>query len=104
MIGDTAARAELYRGWHAAHRMGATHPDALAMIELRHSPTVEALRAQLLAQTRGGNSITSVVTEHAGLVDAFERAVLIAGEESGTLEQTLASLAAHFTDEYRFVI
>jgi type II secretory pathway component PulF len=103
-IADCAAKAELYRAWRAGHGMGATHPHALEMIETHGAPAVETLRGHLLAGTRRGRTIASLVNENTGIVEPFERAVLAAGEESGTLEQSLASLATHFTDEHRFLL
>src|SRR3954469_8019747 len=103
-MADCAAKAELYRAWRAGHRMGATHPHALEMIEIHGAPSVEAFRSQLLAGTQRGRSIASLVNENTGIPEPFERAVLTAGEESGTLEQALASLATHFTDEHRFLV
>jgi type II secretory pathway component PulF len=99
-----AAKAELYRAWRAGHRMGATHPHALEMIEIHADPAAEAFRGRLLAGTRRGRTVASLVNENTLIAEPFERAVLVAGEESGTLEQSLASLATHFSDEHRFLL
>lgn len=91
--------------WHAGQRMGATHPHILEMMGSRsNSPTVEALRMALMTGTQRRRTIGSILKENAALAQPFESAVLSFGEESGTLEQSLASLVTHFKAEHRLLL
>jgi type II secretory pathway component PulF len=104
-IADAAARTELYRLWHASQRMGATHPHSLEMMGvIQRAPTVEALRRKLLEGTQQRRPITAVLKENPRLTAPFERAILIFGEEAGTLEQSLATLTGHFKAEHRLLL
>jgi type II secretory pathway component PulF len=103
-VAAAAARAELYRLWHAGQRMGAAHPHILEMMGvLGRAPVVEELRSRLLEGTRQRRTITSVLTQNPQLTAPFERAILIFGEESGTFEQSLSSLIGHFKAEHRLL-
>jgi type II secretory pathway component PulF len=103
-VADAAARAELYRMWVAGQRMGATHPHILEMMGPRaKSATVETLRQELLAGTQRRRTIESIIGENRSLVHPFEAAVLKFGEESGTLEQSLTTLVAHFKAEHQLL-
>ena len=103
-VGDAAARAELYRLWLAGQRMGTTHPHILEMMgERERSRSVEALRLKLLEGTQRRRTIASVIDENASLVQPFEAAILKFGEESGSMEQSLNTLAAHFKAEHRLL-
>jgi type II secretory pathway component PulF len=103
-VADAAARAELYRLWFAGQRMGATHPHILEMMGPREkSETAEALRLKLLAGTQRRQTITAILQQNASLVQPFEAALLTFGEESGSLEQSLSALVAHFMAEHRLL-
>ena len=103
-VADAAARAELYRLWHAGQRMGATHPHVLEMMGRRTtSGTTEQLRLALLEGTRQRRTIAAIVNQHAGLLQPFERALLSFGEESGSFEQSLVTLATHFKAEHKLL-
>src|SRR5687768_5553320 len=103
-VADAAARAGLYRLWHTGQHMGATHPHILDMIGTQRSPVVEALRGKLLEGTRQRREITPILKENPRLTAPFERAILIFGEESGTLEQSLSSLVGHYKAEHRLLL
>ena len=103
-VADAAARAELYRLWHAGQHMGATHPHILEMMGTQRAPVVEALRRKLLEGTQQRREITPILKENPRLTAPFERAILIFGEESGTLEQSLASLTGHYKAEHRLLL
>lgn len=103
-VSDAAARAEFYRLWHAGLRIGATHPHILEMMDVRTgSATVESLRQALLKGTQQRRTITSIINAQERLVQPFEKGVLTFGDESGTLEQSLATLIAHFRAEHRLL-
>lgn len=104
-VADAAARAEFYRLWHAGQRMGATNAHILEMMGPRAtSDIVEQLRTKLLkgAQLRG--ELADVVRANPELIQPFEGALLVFGEESGTLEQSLKALVAHFKAEHKLLV
>ncbi|MGQ0814496.1 MAG: type II secretion system F family protein [Gemmatimonadota bacterium] len=104
-VATAAAKTEFYRLWHTGQRMGASHLHMLEMMGKRSSaPSVEQLRLKLLAGTQQRRTIASIVKENAALLQPFEAAVLIFGEESGTLEQSLATLVTHFKAEHRLLL
>ena len=74
-VAAAAARADYYRQWHAAMRMGATNPRIVDMIGPR--PTS---------------------------LQPFEAALIEFGEESGSLEQSLSALVAHFKAEHKLLL
>ncbi len=105
VVHDVVARTELYRMWHAGQRMGATHPHILESMGTRDgSPTVETLRQRLLSGTKRGLTVGEIVRQNPALLQPFEAAVLSLGEESGTLEQSLATLVTHFKSEHRLLL
>ena len=100
-VTDAAARAEFYRLWLAAQRMGATHVHALEMMGPREtSSSVEAVRTALLKETKQRRTVTSIVETNAALFQPFEAAILKAGDESGGLEKALGTLSRHFKAEH----
>ena len=104
-VADAQARAEFYRLWHAGLNMGAPHAHILEMMgERRGSPKLEAWRKALLDGSKKGRDVASMVKEHPALVQKFEGALLTFGEESGSLDQTLKTLAEHFMAEHRLLL
>lgn len=98
-------RAELYRMWLAGYHAGLEHPRILESIgELRRSPPVEEVRRHLLAGTRRRQTIAALTRARPALFAPFEAALLVLGEESGTLEQCLRLLADHFAAEHRMML
>jgi type II secretory pathway component PulF len=104
-VADAAARAEFYRLWHAGQRMGATNAHILEMMGPRAtSAVVEQLRMALLEGAQQRAEVTAVVAANPKLVQPFEGALLSFGEESGSLEQSLKALIAHFKAEHRMLV
>jgi type IV pilus assembly protein PilC len=104
-IADAKARAEFYRMWHAGQRMGATHPHILDTMGARtESREVESLRALLLEGTRRRETLATILQAHPGAFHPLEKALLVAGEEAGTLEQALNALATHYRAEHRLLL
>ena len=104
-VADAAARAEFYRLWQLGQRAGSTHPHILEMMGPRTgSATTEQLRRGLLKGTRERKTITSIVESNEALVQAFEKAILISGEETGTLERGLVTLESHFKSEHKLLL
>ena len=90
--------------WQAGQRMGATHMHILDTMGPQTAPGVERWRTTLLEHMRRGRTIESVVKQNPALVQPFEGALLSFGEESGSLEQSLITLAAHFKAEHRLLL
>lgn len=85
--------------------MGATHPHILEMMgPIQRAPAVESLRSRLLDGTRQRRTIAAILADCPELTAPFERAILSFGEESGTLEQSLAALTGHFKAEHRLLL
>lgn len=101
---DAAARAELYRSWHAAQRAGMSYDVALESLGKRPG-SVEVLRRALLDARRNGTGIADAVRPlGGGVVEPFERAILALGEEAGALEKSLKSLADFFAGEHKALV
>lgn len=98
-------KAEFYRTWYAGYHAGFDHPTTLgAMHEFRRSPSVEAMRAHLLGGTKRRATLAQLVRARPRLFVPFEAALLILGEESGTLETCFTLLADFFAAENRLVL
>ena len=103
-IADSAARAELYRLWHLAHRTGATHQRSLEMMGPRdRSESTESFRRALLDGARRRQTLAATLEANARLAQPLEVALLSFGEESGGLEQALKTLSIHFESEHRLL-
>lgn len=90
---DARDRAEFYRLWSAGHGAGLTHPSSLENMGERESAAVEDVRQWLLAGTRRGGDIATVVRAGGARFDDFERALLTLGDEAGRLDHALRLLA-----------
>ena len=100
---DGRQRAEFYRGWRIGIAAGLTHGAVLGTITSLGG-TTHALHAHLLAGTREGSDVTAVVRARPELFEPFESALLLLGDESGTLEQVLGALAAFFERQHRMML
>lgn len=104
-VHDAAARAEFYRLWQLGQRVGSTHPHILEMMGVRtSSPEVEALRIALLNGTQQRRTVTSIIEANAKLMEPFEKALLVFGEEAGTLERALRTLESHFKSQHKLLL
>ena len=104
VVATALAKAQLYRMWHTGFHAGLTHGKALEAMGERHaSPLVEQLRSKLQQGTQRGRTIGSIVQQYPRLVEPFEGALLRFGEESGSLETALKTLAEHFAHEHRLL-
>jgi type II secretory pathway component PulF len=98
-------KAEFYRMWLAGYHAGLEHPLTLAsMGPIARSPLVEAIRHHLLAGTTQRQGIAGLVRARRGLFAPFEAALLVLGDESGTLEQCLRLLADYWAGEHRMML
>lgn len=100
---DGRQRAEFYRGWRIGIAAGLTHGAILGTITSLGG-TTRALHAHLLAGTREGRDITALVRARPELFEPFEAALLLLGDESGTLERVLGALAQFFERQHRMML
>lgn len=103
-LDDGRHRAEFYRLWTTAHAAGFTHPRSLETMGPRDSPRMEAARQWLLAGTRRGVDLTSVIRDGGRRFDDFERALLGLGEESGHLDDALRLLGDFYTKKHQLML
>ena len=88
-------RAELYRMWRVGLSAGFTVPATLETMGPREAPHVERIRLWLLEGTRRGESVAALAIRAGTRLEPFERGLLVIGDETGHLEQSLG-LLAHF--------
>ena len=94
-------RAELYRAWNAGLAAGLTSHVVLDQMGPNAFPSVEEARRYLVVGAGQGKSITALVKARPKLFAPFEGAVLAAGDESGTLNQSLRLLTDYFTGDFK---
>ena len=94
----------MYRLWHAGHHAGLTHASVLDTMGPLQARRAETWRQKLIEGTRARRTVAAIVKQHPGLTQPFESAVLAFGEESGSLEQAMRSLADHFAGEHRLLL
>jgi type II secretory pathway component PulF len=98
-------KAEFYRMWYAGYHAGLDYPTTLgSMHEFTRSPSVEKLRGYLLAGTKRRAALASLTKARPRLFVPFEAALLVLGEESGSLETCLKLLADFFAAEHRMIL
>jgi type II secretory pathway component PulF len=100
---DGRDRSEFYRGWRTGHTAGLTHPRILAEVAALGGPTRE-IRDHLLAGTRAGHDIATLVRQRPQLFEPFEAALLTMAEESGKLERVLGELADFHFRQYKLIL
>jgi len=98
---DARDRGLLYRTWAAAHRAGLSHAMALAHPIGPPSAPTDAVRMYLAEGTVRGSSIARLTDERTASFETLERALLLLGEETGTLDQSFGWLAQHFDRRHR---
>jgi type II secretory pathway component PulF len=100
-LDESRHRAELYRAWSTGLAAGLTSNVVLDQMGQIAFPSVEESRRYLVVGTAQGKSITALVKARPNLLAPFEGAVLAAGDESGTLSQSLQLLAGYYAGEYK---
>jgi type II secretory pathway component PulF len=103
-LDDGRERAEMYRLWRAGHAAGFTHPKSLDVMGSRASAHTEDARLWLLRGTGSGRDVAGLVGSGGRRFDDFERTLLILGDETGQLDQTLALLADFFTKKHQLAL
>jgi type II secretory pathway component PulF len=103
-LDDSRHRAEFYRMWSAGHSAGLSHPASLENMGERESAAVEDMRRWLLAGTRRGADLATLVKTGGARFEDFERALLTLGAESGRLDQALQLLAGFYTKKHQLML
>jgi type II secretory pathway component PulF len=98
---ETRHRAELYRAWGIGLAAGLAPSAVLDQMGRIAFPSVDETRRYLVVGTGQGKSVTALVKARPKLFAPFEGAVLAAGDESGTLNQSLRLLTDHFSGEFK---
>ena len=101
-LDDARHKAELYRAWHTAQRAGFGHERAMGMLAGHGAGTAAGrVREHVAAGAAAGRSLAELTRSGGTRFEPFEAALLVAGEESGTLEQSLRLLADYFASKNR---
>ena len=79
-------------------------PRSLEVMGPRESTDVERVRSYLLAGTRAGTSVGALAAAGVAPLEAFERSLLVLGDESGTLERSLALLADFYARKHTMML
>lgn len=90
--------------WLSGTSAGLTVPATLEAMGRREAPHVEELRAFMLAGTREGKDVGTLVRLGRTRFDAFESALLLLGDESGSLEKALRLLADFYARKHRLML
>lgn len=94
-------RAELFRAWHTGLGAGLAHHVSLDQIGRIGSAPTEELRRHLIIGAQQGRSVASLVRARPKLFSQFEAAILVTGDESGTLSNALRLLADYYARDFR---
>ena len=103
-LDDGRDRAEFYRLWLSGASAGFTIPRTMELMGSRTSPRVEQLRRWLLDGSTRGDDVSTLVKRGGARFESFERSLLLLGDESGTLEQSLRLLAEFYHSKYRMML
>lgn len=100
-LDESRHRAELYRAWSTGLAAGLTSNVVLDQMGEIAFPSVEESRRYLVVGTGQGKSVTALVKARPKLLAPFEGAVLAAGDESGSLNQSLQLLTNYYASEFK---
>jgi type II secretory pathway component PulF len=103
-LDDGRHRAEFYRMWRTAYGAGFTHPKSLETMGPRPSAPTEGARLWLLDGTRRGEELAGLLRSGGDRFEEFERALLILGEESGSLDRALELLGTFYTRKHKLMM
>jgi type II secretory pathway component PulF len=100
-LDESRHRAELFRAWNAGLTAGLTSNVVLNQMGTIAFDSVDETRRYLAVGTGQGKSITALVKARPKLFAPFEAGVLVAGDESGTLNQSLRLRTDYFAGEFK---
>jgi type II secretory pathway component PulF len=101
VLSSARDRAQFYRSWASAHRAGLPHPAILDHVAGRTDGRTDEVRRYLLDGTTRGLSLLQLTDERPEIFETMERALIVLGEETGTLEDSFTWLAGHFEQRHR---
>ena len=104
MLDDGRDRSEFYRMWRTGASAGFTVPKCLDTMGPRQAPHVEIVRRVLLEGTRRGEGVASLVLGSGARFESFERALLVLGDETGTLDDSLRLLADFYATKHHLMM
>ncbi len=104
LLDDGRDRSEFYRMWRAGASAGFTVPKSLETMGPREAPHVEAARRWLLDGTRRGDGVGPLVERGGARFEQFERALLVLGDETGSLVESLRLLADFYATKHRLMM
>ena len=104
LLDDGRHRSEFYRMWRAGASAGFTVPKILETMGPRRAPHAEGARQWLLEGTRRGEDVSSLVRRGGARFESFERAILILGDEAGSLDESLRLLADFYASKHRMML
>ena len=90
--------------WLSGASAGFTVPRIMDLMGPRPAPQVERLRRWLLDGSTRGDDVTTLVKRGGTRFDSFERSLLLLGDESGSLEQSLRLLAEFYLKKYQLML
>lgn len=97
-------RSEFYRMWRVGTAAGFTVTKSMETMGARAAPLVESLRRWLLDGARRGEGVASLVRRGRSRLDPFESALLLLGDETGRIEESLALLAEFYARKHRLML
>lgn len=100
-LDESRHRAELYRAWGIGLAAGLPPNIVLEQMGRIAFPSVEEARRYLVVGAAQGKSVTALVKARPKLFAPFEGAVLVAGDESGALSQSLRLLTDYFSGDFK---
>lgn len=100
-LDESRHRAELYRAWGIGLAAGLAPNVVLDQMGRNAFPSVDEARRYLVVGAAQGKSVTALVKARPKLFAPFEGAVLVAGDESGTLAQSLRLLTDYFSSDFK---
>lgn len=90
--------------WLSGASAGFTIPRIMELMGPRAAPRVETLRRTLLDGATRGDDVTTLVKRGGARFEAFERSLLLLGDESGTLETSLRLLGEFYHRKYQMML
>lgn len=90
--------------WLSGASAGFTIPRIMELMGPRTPPRIEEVRRWLLDGAARGDDLTILVKRGGAKFESFERSLLLLGDESGRLEQSLRLLAEFYLKKYQLML
>lgn len=103
-VQEAGRRAAFYRAWGAAHGMGSTHAHTMRHLGIESRGDTERVRQYLATSAENRTTLADAVRKApSGLFEPFEGALLVLGEETGTLDRSLRLLGDWHQGQHRLL-